>query len=139
MLGRVAPDGTILKSVITEERVGNVMFGRALGSYPPLVGIVSKDLSVGEKLDVMVTGRGGRSLTAVRLPLDPNRCGKEELAALPGIGSARADFFISRRPYETHDRKRRIDDIKKVLDAMDAPMLAEKLLRYFQPVDFSRS
>jgi radical SAM superfamily enzyme with C-terminal helix-hairpin-helix motif len=130
MLGRVAPDGTRLRGVIAEERSGSVMFGRALGSYPPLVGIVSKSVAVGDKLDVLVTGRGGRSLTAVR-HLDPNRCGKEELEALPGIGSARAEFFISRRPYVGSDSKERLQCVKKALGEMDCPGLSDKLLRYF--------
>lgn len=130
MLGRVAPDGTTLKDVIAEERVGAVMFGRALGSYPPLVGIVSKSVLAGDKLDVLVTGRGGRSLTAVRR-LDPDRCGREELEALPGIGSARAEFFISRRPYGDRDSKGRLMGVKKTLDEMDCPGMADRLLRYF--------
>ncbi|MDR1943575.1 MAG: radical SAM protein [Synergistaceae bacterium] len=125
MLGRVAPDGTVIRDVIAEERAGNVVFGRALGSYAPLVGVVSKSLEPKDKADVMVTGRGGRSLTAVRNPLDANSCGKEELMALPGLGSARADFFIANRPYETRD------GIKKALSEMDSPGIAEKLLRYF--------
>ncbi|MDR0647776.1 MAG: radical SAM protein [Synergistaceae bacterium] len=131
MLGRVAPDGTTLTGVIAEERVGSVMFGRALGSYPPLVGIVSKGIQVGDKLDVLVTGRGSRSLTAVRR-LDPDSCGREELEALPGVGRARADFFISRRPYGRGDSKEHLQQrVKKTLDEMDCPGLAERLLRYF--------
>jgi radical SAM superfamily enzyme with C-terminal helix-hairpin-helix motif len=130
MLERVAPDGTKIENVIAEERAGSVMFGRALGSYPPLVGIVSKSVEVGDKLDVFVTGRGGRSLTAVRR-LDPNDCGREELEALPGIGRARAEFFISRRPYTSKKPEERIREVKKTLDAMDSPDLSLKLLRYF--------
>jgi radical SAM superfamily enzyme with C-terminal helix-hairpin-helix motif len=143
MLGRVAPDGTKLKAVIAEERAGNVVFGRALGSYPPLVGIVSKDLRVGEKTDVMVTGRGGRSLTAVRHPLDANSCGREELMALPGVGKARADFIISKRPFGVLNEFaepvepgperniKNIKSIKKILGEMDSPGMAERLSRYF--------
>jgi radical SAM superfamily enzyme with C-terminal helix-hairpin-helix motif len=130
MLERVAPNGTKIKDVIAEERAGHVIFGRALGSYPPLVGIVSKSVQTGDKLDVLVTGRGGRSLTAVR-PLDPNSCGREELEALPGIGRARAEFFISRRPYASQNPEERLRDIKKTFDAMDSPELSEKLPRYF--------
>jgi radical SAM superfamily enzyme with C-terminal helix-hairpin-helix motif len=134
MLGRVAPDGTRLRDVITEERAGNVIFGRALGSYPPVVGIVSKSVPPGQKLDVFVTGRGGRSLTAVRR-LDPDSCGMEELEALPGIGKARAAFFISRRPYdaqETLGPETRLAGIRKTLDAMDSPGMSDKLLRFFR-------
>jgi radical SAM superfamily enzyme with C-terminal helix-hairpin-helix motif len=105
------------------------MFGRALGSYPPLVGIVSNELQTGEKTDVMVSARGRRSLTALRCPLDINGCGRRELMALPGIGRARAEFLISKRPY---DSRNLTEAIKKTLGEIDAPEIADKLLRYFQ-------
>ncbi|MDR1915754.1 MAG: radical SAM protein [Synergistaceae bacterium] len=125
MLERVAPDGTLLRDVITERRVGNVVFGRQIGSYPPLVGIVSGSLGAREKVDVMVTGRGGRSLTAVRRPLDINSAALPELMALPEIGRARAERLMSCAPYGS------IDDIKKSLSQLDSPGIEERLAKYF--------
>jgi radical SAM superfamily enzyme with C-terminal helix-hairpin-helix motif len=127
MLARVAPDGTILKGVIAEERAGHVMFGRQLGSYPPLVGIVSEDMCAGGRCDVAVTGRGGRSLTAVRYPLDINTATKVELMALPGIGRARAEFLRSKVPYSS------ARDIETALAKMDSPKAASRLMPYFEP------
>jgi radical SAM superfamily enzyme with C-terminal helix-hairpin-helix motif len=126
MLERVAPDGTILRDVIAESRVGSVVFGRQLGSYPPLVGIVSGSLGVRERTDVTVTGRGGRSLTAVRRPLDINAATAAELMALPEIGRARAEFLMSRAPYAS------ADEVKKTLSEMDSPGIAERLAKYFE-------
>ena len=125
MLERVAPDGTILKMVVAEERAGKIIFGRQLGSYPPLVGIVSDDAEPGAHVDIAVTDRGGRSLTGVPWPLDIGTCSRAQLMALPGIGSARADFLISKRPYGTNT------EIKKALAAMDAPGIADRLMGYF--------
>ena len=128
MLERVAPNGVILKDVIVENREGHVAFGRQLGSYPPLVGIVSECAAKGELVNVMVTGRGGRSLTGVRYPLDINAMSRAELEALPGIGRARAEYLLSRVPYSS------LTELKNTLDAMDAPGLREKLTLYFGEV-----
>ncbi len=129
MLARVAPDGTLLRGVIAEERSGNLLFGRQLGSYPPLVGIVSPEREVGEKLDVMITDRGSRSLTGIVHPLDINTCSRTELSALPGIGKARAERLTAGRPYASQE------DIKKSLEALDAPRIGEKLIGYFRKTD----
>lgn len=126
MIARVAPEGTLLRGVVAEERAGNVVFGRQLGSYPPLVGIVSPALRPGEAVDVMVTDHGGRSLTGVVAPLDANACDRSELAALPGIGKARAARIVAGRPYASPE------DLRGTLSAMDAPDLAARLLPYFQ-------
>ena len=128
MLERVAPNGVILKDVIVESREGHVTFGRQLGSYPPLVGIVSECIAKGELVNVMVTGRGGRSLTGVRHPLDVNGASRAELEALPGIGRARAEHLLSRVPYSS------LSELKNTLDTMDAPGLSEKLTPYFGEV-----
>jgi radical SAM superfamily enzyme with C-terminal helix-hairpin-helix motif len=127
MLARVFPDGTVLKDVIAEERAGHVMFGRQLGSYPPLVGIVSENMRAGDRADVVVTGRGGRSLTAVTYPLDINAASRAELMALPGIGRARADFLLSGVPYRSER------DVEAALARMDLPEAGSRLIPYFMP------
>jgi radical SAM superfamily enzyme with C-terminal helix-hairpin-helix motif len=128
MLARVAPDGTILKGVIAEERAGKVMFGRQLGSYPPLVGIVSENMRAGDRTDAAVTGRGGRSLTAVRYPLDINAAGRAELMALPGIGRARAEFLLSKVPYRT------TRNLEAALAEIDSPDAESRLTPYFKKI-----
>lgn len=127
MLGRVAPDGTLVKGVIAEERRGSLLFGRPLGSYPPLVGVVTQREKTGGKFDVMITDRGARSLTGVIHPLDINACGREELSALPGIGRARAEQLRRGRPYNSPQ------EIRRALDALDAPGIGERLIGYFLP------
>lgn len=128
MLERVAPCGTLLRGVIAEERSGNILFGRQLGSYPPLVGVVSADRAAGEKMDVMITGHGSRSLTGVVSPLDINACSRAELMALPGVGKARAQRLISGRPYGSRG------DFISALQALDDAEIADKLRGYFQPL-----
>lgn len=122
MFSRVAPPGTVIEDVICEERSGNLIFGRPLGSYPPLIGIWSRDLNEGEVVNVMVTGAGPRSISAVQWPMDPNRCSLSDLQGIPGIGRARAERIISRRP---------IDSMDQLISALDDPSLAVKVARYF--------
>lgn len=124
MLERVAPDGTILRGVIAEERRGALLFGRQLGSYPLLTGIVSPNRKPGDKFDVAVTGRGARSLTAVEFPLDISRCGRGELEALPGIGRARAQRLLDGRPYGSPE------EIRRALDS-EAGEIGEDIIKYF--------
>jgi radical SAM superfamily enzyme with C-terminal helix-hairpin-helix motif len=73
----------------------------------------------------MVTGRGGRSLTATRYPLDINRATRAELMALPGIGRARAEFLLSKTPYASPD------ELINTLSQLDSPGISEKLAGYF--------
>lgn len=113
-LARVAPVGTVIRGIRMEERAGHVAFGRALGSYPPLVGVVADTPREGDILDAAVCGHGGRSLTAVPFPLDLNRCDLSSLQALPGIGKARATRLVRGRPFES------LDPLPSLLDAPTA-------------------
>ncbi|MEO2118010.1 MAG: radical SAM protein [Methanocaldococcus sp.] len=64
MLKRVVPKGTILKDVFVEVKENdNLYFGRQFGSYPILVGIVDKNLKIGEFVDVEIIDYGRRSIT----------------------------------------------------------------------------
>lgn len=128
MLERVAPDGTIIRGIVLEERAGGVIFGRPLGSYPPLVGVVDPTLAPGQVIDAAVVGRGARSLTAVPYPLDANAATRAQFEALPGIGRARAQALIDGRPYASSA------ELQKKLDAMDAPSLSCRLGAYFAEI-----
>lgn len=124
MFRRVAPPGTRIREIQGEERRGKVLFGRPLGSYPPLVGLVTERLAPGDVVDGLVCGAGPRSLTAVACPLDPNRCGREELEALPGVGRARAERLLAARPLTSEEDLRR---------ALDDPAVAERLRPFLFP------
>ncbi|MFO7618572.1 MAG: radical SAM protein [Thermoplasmata archaeon] len=97
MLAGVAPLGTLLKDVFTEVRIGKLMFGRQIGTYPILIGI-PQTIEPGTFLDMKVTAQGSRSLTAVEYPLDINHCELSALEALPGIGRKRAIRIFRARP-----------------------------------------
>ncbi|MBA3046520.1 MAG: radical SAM protein [Candidatus Thermoplasmatota archaeon] len=110
MLDRVAPTGTVLADVFAEVKIGKIMFGRQIGTYPILVGIPQK-IEPGIFLDVKVTSHGSRSLTAVEYPLDINHCELSAMEALPGIGRKRAIRIFNARPLKgTGDLENALDE-----------------------------
>ena len=121
---RFAPLGTVLQGIITEKRLGNCLFGRFLGSYPPLVGIMDECLTEGMKINVAVTDYGKRSLTGVPFPLSLESCSRINLLALPGIGKARAEQILRERG----KKEKRIFSLEHILDE---PEIAAKIAMYF--------
>jgi radical SAM superfamily enzyme with C-terminal helix-hairpin-helix motif len=99
-----------------------VAFGRSLGSYPLLVGIVCDDVKPDDILDVTVCDWGRRSLTAVPYPLDIERCSRSSLSALPGLGKARVARILEARP---------VGAIRNLTMLLDDPRVAEALFPYF--------
>ncbi len=122
MFQRFAPLGTILPGVLSETRSGHCIFGRSLGSYPPLVGIMDDLLAENVKLDVAVTDYGKRSLTGVPFPLSLETCSRTNLLALPGIGKARAERIVQ------HVGKKECLSLEELLDD---PALAARISMYF--------
>lgn len=98
MLERLVPDGTVLTDVYTELREGGRTFGRQVGSYPILVGL-PYPFEPGRWVDVAVTGRGPRSVTAILHPTDANVATLSMLEAVPGIGRRRAMAIVRNRPF----------------------------------------
>jgi len=109
MLQRVFPLGRILRSLVSEKAEGGITFFRFPGSYPIVVG-VSGHLEPRVTLDAFVVDHGYRSLTAVRYPLDLNRCSAQDLCLFPGIGRKRAARISRARPIGS------LDDLRNALD-----------------------
>src|SRR3989442_6518467 len=84
MLGRVVPEGTVLRDVYLELQDGRVTYGRQVGTYGLLVGL-PYDAPVDRFVDAKVVSHGQRSLTAVEYPLDVNTASLPASCALPGI------------------------------------------------------
>ena len=117
MLGRMFPDGTVLRGVYTELREGGRTFGRQVGTYPILVGI-PYPVDLGRRMDIAVTGRGYRSLTGIVHPTDANRATLSMLESVPGIGRRRAMAIVRARPFT------RSDDLWALFDEAGARDLA---------------
>jgi len=67
MLQQVFPAGTVIRDVVMEYHEGNNTFGRPLWTYGILIGIRER-LPIGEKVSVIVTEHGYRSLTGQKIP-----------------------------------------------------------------------
>lgn len=127
-LSRVVPTGTIIKDVKIEEISGTICYGRTLGSYPLLVGVIAEGVKVGEVLpEVLITGHGRRSVTGISCPLKINTCTLATYEALPGIGKSRAKRLVLKRPF---------GNFEEIRSALDDPSLLEP---YKDSIDFSTS
>ena len=107
MLGRLAPDGTVIRDVYTELREGGRTFGRQVGSYPILVGL-PYPMDAGCWVDACVVGHGPRSVTAIMYPTDVNTARLSMLEAVPGIGRRRAMAIVRNRPFASKEELWRI-------------------------------
>lgn len=98
MLMDIVPTGTVMGEVYLECVIGNVTFGRQIGTYPLLVGIPEK-LPLDRFVDAIVASHGERSVTALEHPIRINRISMRALAAIPGIGKKRAASIVRARPF----------------------------------------
>jgi len=64
MLREIAPEGTIIKEILTEAHDGRFTLGRQIASYPLLIRIEGI-LKLRVFMDAAVTGHSHRSLTAI--------------------------------------------------------------------------
>ena len=71
ILKKMLPRGNIINDVYTELHLGNLTFGRQMGSYPLLIGIPGK-LPLNNKMNVKLIDYGFRSITALPFPIDIN-------------------------------------------------------------------
>ncbi|HEV8361281.1 MAG TPA: radical SAM protein [Candidatus Thermoplasmatota archaeon] len=117
MLRRIAPAGTILRSVWMEYAEGSLTFGRQPGSYALLVG-VPYALPLERAVDIVVTDHGFRSLTGVQHPFPVNGAPLRALQALPGVGKKRAARLAVARPLASP---------KELAAALDDPAVAASL------------
>jgi radical SAM superfamily enzyme with C-terminal helix-hairpin-helix motif len=122
LLRRMVPQGTVLKDIFTEIKMGKVSFGRQIGTYPLLVGF-EHPVHLNKFIDAKVVEWGQRSITAVQYPLDINHCHISAIEALPGIGRKRAMRIFRSVPFEGPD---------DFISAMDDPALAHMLLDYLR-------
>ncbi|MET1124295.1 MAG: radical SAM protein [Archaeoglobaceae archaeon] len=96
MLKRVVPKFRKLTDLRVEVE-GKVSYARQLATYPLLVGLIGK-FRRNEFVDARVVDYGYRSVTAVRVPLNPNKASYEELNMLLG---EKAKLIVVRRPFRS--------------------------------------
>ncbi len=89
MIKRVAPSGTILRSLFIEHQEGNSYLLRQLGTYPLLCHMPTGQ-EFTDRSDVIVIDHGPRSLTVLPYPFKANYASLAQWRAIPGIGMKRA-------------------------------------------------
>ncbi|MDK2886440.1 MAG: hypothetical protein PWP54_998 [Thermosipho sp. (in: thermotogales)] len=87
MIKRVFPKGSIVKNVVYEFSEGNIKFGRPLGTYPILIGVIGR---FDKKSDIMIYDHGMRSVSGVAVDLKIGELTENELSKIPGIGKKKA-------------------------------------------------
>jgi radical SAM superfamily enzyme with C-terminal helix-hairpin-helix motif len=118
MLERMLPEGTVLRKVFMEMKLGGLSFGRQIGSYPLLVG-VPYEVPLNCFVDLTVTGHGPRSLSGIEYPFPINTAPFSAIKALPGIGEKRAARIFRARP---------LGSVDAVRECLDDPGVAERIL-----------
>jgi radical SAM superfamily enzyme with C-terminal helix-hairpin-helix motif len=89
MIRRVAPLGTVIKSVFVDGETGNSLLLRQLGTYPLLCHMPRAPEESAPK-NVFVVDHGPRSLTVLPYPFNPSKTSLSQWRVLPGVGNKRA-------------------------------------------------
>jgi radical SAM superfamily enzyme with C-terminal helix-hairpin-helix motif len=89
MIKRVAPAGTVLRSVFVDGEVGNNILLRQLGTYPLLCHMPRGAVDTPPR-NVFVVGHGPRSLTVLPYPTNPSKMSLAQWKVIPGVGGKRA-------------------------------------------------
>ncbi len=88
MIKRVAPHGTVIRSVFIDGQAGNSLLMRPLGTYPILCHLPQGTEIVPK--DVFVVDHGPRSLTVLPYPFHVHQASLAQWRSIPGIGAKRA-------------------------------------------------
>ncbi|MCG2826816.1 MAG: radical SAM protein, partial [Thermoplasmatales archaeon] len=122
MLKKIVPFGTILTDVFTEKVIGNMTFGRQMGSYPLLVGIPYKTQE-NIFINVCITDWGMRSVTGIEYPFNINKASLKAMESLPGVGKKRAMRIVRNRPFKTENA---------FINCFDDKTVGEKLIGFLE-------
>ncbi len=105
-----------------------ITFGRQIGAYPILVGLPYHS-PLETISDVIITGHGKRSITAVELGIDINKATQKQLEAIPGIGENSSWKIVSERVKKGHKGKV-FDSVEEAFESVgiEIPKIAEQVL-----------
>ncbi|MFW9977710.1 MAG: radical SAM protein [Candidatus Thorarchaeota archaeon] len=111
MIKRVAPPGTILRSLFIERQEGNSYLLRQLGTYPLLCHLpIGQEIA--DRRDVLVIDHGPRSLKVLPYPFRPNEASLAQWKAIPGIGAKRATRLKGIDSYTNiHELEQQLDSV----------------------------
>lgn len=108
MLKKVVPTWTKLRDCYVEKQDKGGTYARQAGSYPILI-FLPYPRNVREKVDVVITGHGFRSLIGVETPINLNKAHRKLLESIPGLPKPVILRILGRRPLQS------LDDIKEII------------------------
>ncbi|MCG2718033.1 MAG: helix-hairpin-helix domain-containing protein, partial [Nanoarchaeota archaeon] len=108
--------------VFMEKGIGNMTFGRQMGSYPLLVGIPYKTHE-NIFINVLITDWGMRSVTGIEYPFNINKASLKAMESLPGVGKKRAMRIVRNRPFKTEN---------DFINCLDDKNVGEKLIGFLE-------
>ncbi|MHC1636744.1 MAG: radical SAM protein [Candidatus Nezhaarchaeales archaeon] len=108
MLKRVVPTWTKLKNCYVEKHGGGGTYARQVGSYPILVFLPYRR-NIREKIDVVVTSHGFRSVVGIETPIDINNASRKLLENIPGLPKSAIRLIMKKRPFKD------LDEVKKLI------------------------
>lgn len=125
MPSNVTDEGHRSESILGKS---GITFGRQIGAYPILIG-VPYHIPLESRSDVIVTGHGKRSISAVEAKMDLNSATQKQLEAIPGIGEKTAWKLVSERSKRRHkgDHFSSLSDAFEIIN-FDAPEMALSIL-----------
>jgi radical SAM superfamily enzyme with C-terminal helix-hairpin-helix motif len=122
ILKKMLPIGNIIRDVYTELNIGNITYGRQMGSYPLLIKIPGKH-PLHTKINVKLINHGSRSIIALPFPVDINKSNSITIRAIPGIGRKRLNRILLKRPFTSKD---------EFINSLDDKKIADKLIEYIK-------
>jgi len=107
MLKRVVPTWTKLKDCYVEKHGKGGTYARQAGSYPILI-FLPYHRNIGEKIDVIVTSHGFRSIVGLETPIDINNAPRKLLENIPGLSKPIVNLIIRKRPFKDSDEVKKL-------------------------------
>jgi radical SAM superfamily enzyme with C-terminal helix-hairpin-helix motif len=118
MLGRIYPEGTLLRGQKVIDTLHDYSFARPLQSYAITLKIPQK-LEVGRDIDCVVTGQRERSISALELPVRINSLSPRAIESIPGVGKKAASDIILAKPILSQEQLLKI-----------APSFSKEILQF---------
>ncbi|RLF04117.1 MAG: radical SAM protein [Thermoprotei archaeon] len=108
MLKKVVPTWTKLRNCYVEKHGGGGTYARQAGSYPILIFLPYRR-DIREKIDVVVTSHGFRSVVGIETPININNAPRKLLKNIPGLPKSTLRLIMKKRPFKD------LDEVKKLI------------------------
>ncbi|MDI9619698.1 MAG: radical SAM protein [Candidatus Nezhaarchaeota archaeon] len=120
MIRRVLPTWSKLRGCYVEKHGGGGTYARQAGSYPVLV-FLPYSRGLGEKIDVLVTSHGFRSVVGIETPISVNSAPRKMWESIPGLSRNTIELILKKRPFKN------VEEFESIVTKSVADKLEVKL------------